>query len=43
MLLVLLAVAIAVALLRLSIGRLWTGEGWRLDLGVPDDAVAGFR
>ncbi len=43
MLFVLLAVAIAVSLLRLSIGRLWTGDGWRLDLGMPDDAVAGFR
>ena len=43
MLIVLALLAIAVAMLRFSIGRLWTGEGWRLEFGWPDHAVAGFR
>ena len=43
MLIALALLAIAVAMLRFSIGRLWTGEGWRLEFGWPDHAVAGFR
>ena len=43
MLIALGLLAVAVAVLRVSIGRLWTGEGWRIEFGWPDDAVAGFR
>lgn len=42
-LLVLAAAAVGVAALRISIGRAWAGDGWRIEFGWPSQAVAGFR
>ncbi|MFZ9692151.1 MAG: FecCD family ABC transporter permease [Phycisphaerales bacterium] len=40
---VLVVMALATAGLRLSIGRIWTGDGWQLEFGLPGEAVVGFR
>ncbi|MFZ9691536.1 MAG: hypothetical protein ACO3EP_05800, partial [Phycisphaerales bacterium] len=40
---VLILLALATAGLRLSIGRIWTGDGWQLEFGFPAEAVVGFR
>ena len=43
MIFALVAIALAIAMVRLAAGRVWTGDGWRLEFGMPESAVAGFR
>lgn len=42
-LLVLVLVALGAIVARLMIGRGWTSDGWRIEVGMPDEAVRGFR